>query len=196
MKPTAKDKLLAASFKLIRTKGYSSTTVDELCEEAGVTKGAFFHHFKSKEDLAVAAAQHWSATTGEFFKAADYNNKKDPLDRTLAYVDFRIEILKGKVPEITCLVGTMVQEAYHAYPEIRKACFESIFHHAETLENNLSLSKSKYCPRSKWSPKSVALHTQAVIQGAFILVKASGDVKVAEDSLMHLKSYIQMLHNA
>ena len=60
----AKQKLLDAAFALIRERGFSATTVDALCERAGVTKGAFFHHFKSKDELGVAAAEHSSAVTG------------------------------------------------------------------------------------------------------------------------------------
>ena len=73
IKTSARDKLLEAAFALIRAKGYSATTVDELCAAAGVTKGAFFHHFESKEALAVAAANHWSSITGALFAAAPYH---------------------------------------------------------------------------------------------------------------------------
>ena len=52
----ARHKLLAAGMLLIRTKGYAATTVDELCAAADVTKGAFFHHFKSKDAFGVAVA--------------------------------------------------------------------------------------------------------------------------------------------
>jgi TetR/AcrR family transcriptional regulator, transcriptional repressor for nem operon len=44
-----------------------------------------------------------------------------------------------------------------------------------------------------WTAKSLALHTQAVIQGAFILAKATGGAEIAADSLDHLRSYIEML---
>ena len=53
-KPDARSKLLDAALSVIRTKGYSATSVGELCTVAGVTKGAFFHHFKSKDDLIAA----------------------------------------------------------------------------------------------------------------------------------------------
>ena len=49
-------KLLDAALTVIRTKGYTATTVDDICVAAGVTKGSFFHYFKSKEDLALASA--------------------------------------------------------------------------------------------------------------------------------------------
>lgn len=109
-RPSAKTKLLDAALAVIRAKGYAATTVDKLCQTAGVTKGAFFHHFRSKDDLAVAAADYWSETTGEFFGAAPYHHHEDPLDRVLAYVDFRKSIIQGDLPAFTCLVGTMVQE--------------------------------------------------------------------------------------
>jgi DNA-binding transcriptional regulator YbjK len=44
----ARQKLLDAALSLIRTKGYTATTIDELCAKAGVAKGSFFHHFKEQ----------------------------------------------------------------------------------------------------------------------------------------------------
>ena len=108
----ARTKLLQAALGVIRTKGYTATTVDELCAAAGVTKGAFFHHFDSKEALAVAAADFWSETTGALFAAAAYHDQADPLDRVLGYIDFRASLLAGPVEAFTCLVGTMVQEVF------------------------------------------------------------------------------------
>ena len=58
-KLSAKDKILDAALMVIRAKGYTATTVDDLCAASDVTKGAFFHHFKSKDDLAIAAADPW-----------------------------------------------------------------------------------------------------------------------------------------
>ena len=55
----SKTKLLDAALHVIRVKGYAATTVDDICHEAGVTKGSFFHHFKSKDELALAATSYW-----------------------------------------------------------------------------------------------------------------------------------------
>ena len=123
---------------MLRGKGYAATSVDDLCAAAGVTKGAFFHHFKSKEDLAVAAADYWSETTAAFFASAPYHAHADPLQRLLGYIDFRKAILIGDIPEFTCLAGTMVQETYATNPSIRDACARAIFDHAETLEADIA----------------------------------------------------------
>ncbi len=192
-KPGARPKLLAAALSLIREQGYSSTSVDELCAEAGVTKGAFFHHFKTKDALGVAAANHWSEITGAFFETAPYHQLRDPLLRVLGYLDFRKAILKGDIAEFTCLVGTMVQEIYGTRPEIRAACEASICGHAAKLEADISAAMKRRRLRVRWTAASLALHTQAVLQGAFILAKAAGSAAVAAASIDHLHRYIELL---
>jgi TetR/AcrR family transcriptional repressor of nem operon len=111
-RPDSKNKLLDAAMHIIRSKGYSATTVDDICHHAGVTKGSFFHHFKSKEELALAAAQHFSDMADSLFASAPYRHAQDPLERVLGYVDFRASILNGELYEYTCLLGSMVQETY------------------------------------------------------------------------------------
>jgi TetR/AcrR family transcriptional regulator, transcriptional repressor for nem operon len=192
-RPDARAKLLDAAVGLVRAQGYAATSVDELCRAAGVTKGAFFHHFKSKDDLAIAAAHHWSETTGALFASAPYHDHADPLDRVLAYIDFRAALIAGAPAEFSCLVGTMVQEAFGANDDIRAACEASIFGHAATLEADIEAARNKYKIKSDWTAKSLALHTQAVLQGAFILAKAQGGPEIARDMAGHLKRYVQLL---
>jgi len=189
----ARENLLQAAIKLIRQHGYNGTTVDDLCAEAGVTKGAFFHHFKSKDDLAKVAADYWSAATGELFANAAYHKQEDALDRVLGYVDFRGELIEGDVSEFTCFVGTMVQEAYQDVPEIRRACQESILGHADTLTDDIREAMAKNGISGDWTPESLAHHTQAVLQGAYILAKATGGSEIALESVRHLHRYIELL---
>jgi len=193
LKATARSKLLDAALTVIRTKGYSATTVDDLCAAAGVTKGAFFHHFPSKDALGVAAAEYWSEMTGTLFAGAPYHAPEDPLDRLLAYLAFRKELLAGELPEFTCLVGTMVQETYDTVPAIRDACARSITGHAETIEADIEAAIHARGLTPTWSAKSLALHTQAVIQGAFILAKSGGGAQIAADTIDHLIRYVKLL---
>jgi TetR/AcrR family transcriptional repressor of nem operon len=192
-KTGARQKLLDAALSLIREKGYSSTSVDELCTHAGVTKGAFFHHFKSKDALAVAAANHWSEITGAFFETAPYHQHSDPLDRVLGYLEFRKAILAGEIAEFTCLVGTMVQEIYGTHPDIREACEASISGHAAKIETDIAEAMKRYRIRAPWTAESLALHTQTVLQGSFIMAKAKGGATVAAASIDHLHRYIELL---
>jgi TetR/AcrR family transcriptional repressor of nem operon len=194
-RPSAKSKILDAALMVIRAKGYTATTVDDLCAASDVTKGAFFHHFKSKDDLAVAAADYWSDMTDKLFAAASYRTLSDPLDRVLGYIDFRKTILTASVPEFTCLVGTMVQETYDSHPAIRDACARSIRGHAKKIEADLAAAIKARGLKPEWTAGSLALHTQAVLQGAFILAKATGGPKLAAESIDHLRRYVELLFN-
>lgn len=190
----ARTRLLQAARDVVRQKGFTATTVDDLCKAAGVTKGAYFHHFESKEALGVAAADFWAETTSDLFKAAPYHAPADPLDRVLAYIDFRKTIITGPIESWTCLVGTMTQEVFDTYPAIRDACADSILGHAATLEADLKAAMvARDIVGDGWSAASLARHTQAVLQGAFILAKATGDPDIARESIDHLSRYVALL---
>ena len=192
-KTSSREKLLNAAIKLVREHGYHATSVEDLCKEASVSKGAFFHHFKSKDDLAQMAAQFWDERTGKMFAEAPYHDHENPLDRVLGYVDFRGQIIDGDVHEFTCFVGTMVQEAYRDAPEIRRACRDSIFGHASTLTGDIEAAIEEAGIKPRWSAESLAQHTQAVLQGAYILAKATDGRDAALESVAHLRRYIELL---
>jgi TetR/AcrR family transcriptional repressor of nem operon len=189
----SKAKLLAAMLKVVRAKGYTAARVEDVCAEAGLTKGSFFHHFESKEDLALAAVAHWDASTSQFFAAAPYHDSVDPLGRLIAYIEFRKAILVGDLPDFTCFVGTIVQEVYRTHPEVSAACERNISGHAKTLEADIRAAMRDHDVSGTWTPESLALHIQAVIQGGFILAKAKGSAAVAAESLDHLRGYLELL---
>src|SRR5260370_37338523 len=143
-------KLLDAAVHVIRAKGYSAARVEDICAEAGLTKGAFFHHFASKEACAIAAAAHFAANADAVFDAAPYSLRADPRARLLGYVDFRKAILEGELPQFTCLLGTMVQEAYESHPAIRQACDRYLRAHADRLAADIAEAKALYAPDAEW----------------------------------------------
>jgi TetR/AcrR family transcriptional repressor of nem operon len=189
----ARTRLLEAARDTIRAKGFSATSVEEICALAAVTKGSFFYHFASKEALGVAAAQHWAETTSAFFAQAPYHAPDDPLDRVLAYVAFRKSIISGDLVQSTCLVGTMAEEVYATSDAIRAACAASIFGHAATLEADIEAAMRARGVTGGSSAASLARHTQTVIQGAFVLAKAGNDPALAREGLDHLESYFRLL---
>ena len=133
--------------------------------------------------------------TGEFFALAPYTKLEDPLDRVLGYVDFRKAIIQGEVPQFSCFVGTMAQEIHQTNPAIRAACDASIREHAARVEADIALAMEDRGVKADFSAKSLALHMQAVIQGAFILAKAENGQETAKECIGHLRRYIELLFN-
>lgn len=188
----ARTRMLDAALTILRTRGYAATTVDDICAAAGVTKGAFFHHFRSKEDLGVAAAAHFSAWLEALFVRSGWRDHADPLDRVLAYLDFRIAIFRGVFSHFTCLLGMLVQEIYVTSPAIRAACLAGIELHAAPLEAEIAAAIQARGIRDV-TASALTIHVMAVIQGAFVLAKAEGAPDRAIESLRHLRRYVAML---
>jgi TetR/AcrR family transcriptional repressor of nem operon len=174
-------------------KGYAATTVEEICAKAGVTKGAFFHHYPSKQSLTVAAVNDWAQKCAAFYAAAAYHQFDDPLDRFLGFLDFRKDMLKGPIALVSCPVGTMIQEVFETHPDILRACEECISGQVADVQSDIAAAIDLYGVRFNWTAESLAFHTHAVLQGIYILAKAKGSIRVAEQSIDHLRSYVELL---
>jgi len=191
--PLARAKLLDAAITLVRQQGYAATSVEDVCRAAGVSKGAFFHHFADKDAMALAAAARWTEITAPLFASAPYQDAPPGLPRLIAYLDFRKAILKGSTAEFTCFAGTMAQEIHCTSEPIRAAVEHCISSHAATLEADFTLAILTARRPEALTAQDLALHTQVVLQGAFVLAKAQGGPEIAAQSIDHLKRYLTLL---
>jgi TetR/AcrR family transcriptional repressor of nem operon len=83
----AKEKLTEAALGLIWTSGYGATSVDDICEKAQVKKGSFYHFFKSKADLEIAALEaNWQQSKQRWNDL--FSPSVPPLQRFENYFDF------------------------------------------------------------------------------------------------------------
>jgi TetR/AcrR family transcriptional repressor of nem operon len=108
-------------------------------------------------------------------------------------VDFRKALLSGELPDFTCLAGTMVQEIYDTHPALREACSRVITGHAAILVPDIEAAMRARDMHPEWTAESLALYTQATIQGAFVLAKAKYSSEVAAACIEHLRRYIELL---
>lgn len=189
---SSRSRLLRANIDLVRANGYASTRVEDVCAAASVTKGSFFHHFESKEDLAIAAARQWGDGAVHLFAGAPYMSEPDPLDRLLGYLRFRRELISGHIREWSCYAGTAIQETHETHPAIRDACAGSIDAHLAQVTQLVNAALTAQ-PVPRLNAESLALHIQAVLQGAFVVAKARQDAQVAIECIDHLYRYVELL---
>jgi TetR/AcrR family transcriptional repressor of nem operon len=190
----ARARLLEAGRTLVRHRGFAATSVDDLCAAAGVTKGAFFHHFPSKEALGVALIEDWTATTAALFGAHPYNTLPDPLDRVFGYLDLRREILEQPIPEFSCVAGTTVQEAYETSTPIRTAAARSVQSGSDHVRPHLAAALAAH-PVAGVTAESLARQFQVAVQGGIVLAKALNDPTPAREAFDHLERYLRLMFN-
>ena len=188
-----KDKLLDAAQRLMLAKGFPATTVDGICQEAGLTKGSFFHYFESKDDLGKAVLDRYAERGLGELESAPFRRHSDPLKRIVASIDFWIDRINDPSTECGCLLGHFAQELSETHPEIRAQCARYFERWTQLLKHDFDYAKSAHRPRTQIDTQGLAEHYVAVLEGSLVLTKAKHDRKVFERSLTHLKRYIRAI---
>jgi TetR/AcrR family transcriptional repressor of nem operon len=173
--------LIRAMRDLALTKGLPATTVDEVCERAGVTKGSFYHHFAGKDEIAEAAlAAHFddlrnALTTGEWTRAAE------PTCRWRAFVANAAEVCAGPVLADGCLLGLFSLELAEQAPRVREqvtGMFDQLRAVARELIAEAAAAKDR-----QLDVDAVAAQFLVVLEGAALIAKAHDDRAVASRAM-------------
>jgi len=171
--PETKRKLVDAGMNLMRERGFNATTVDEICAAAGVTKGGFFHYFKSKDDIAKAALASFHEVKLKAYADAPFRKLANPLDRVF--------------------IGVFAQELAFTNPELRSACLSYLSKIAEDFGKDLAEAKAAYAPHASFDPKRLAMLYVSIVQGSLILAKVAEDSDAVEANIEQFRSYLRTL---
>jgi TetR/AcrR family transcriptional repressor of nem operon len=184
-------RLLDAAQALMLSKGFTATTVEEICEKAKLTKGSFFHYFASKDELGRVLLERFCAD-GERMHAAFAGADPDPLKRVYAYLDnFVKEAAASPMPG--CLMGMFAQELCDLNPEIRATCERGFAGWAKAFGHLLAEAKAARAPKRLFEPQALAEHLIAVLEGSLILARAKEEPGVVVQNLRHYAAYVKSL---
>ena len=192
--PETKRKLVDAGVDLMRARGYNATTVDDICAAAGVTKGGFFHYFKSKDDIARASVTHFYEERAKDYEAAPFRKLADPLDRVFGRLDYVKESSCGK-SHVTkgCLIGVFAQELAFANPEIRDLCQNFSTRMVRDFSHDLAEAKAAHAPDAKFDPKTVAQLYVAIVQGSLMLAKIADSNDIMRENIEQFRAHLKIL---
>jgi TetR/AcrR family transcriptional repressor of nem operon len=192
--PETKRKLVDAGVKLMRARGYNATTVDDICADAGVTKGGFFHYFKSKDDIAHTALAHFHEARMKSYEDAPFRKLADPLDRVFGRLDFVKSSIGGE-HHVTkgCLIGMFAQELAVTNPEIGDVCQNYFGRMVRDFSRDLAEAKAAHAPDAKFDPKGLAQLYLAIVQGSLMLAKIAGGNEVLRDNIEQFRNHLRFL---
>jgi TetR/AcrR family transcriptional regulator, transcriptional repressor for nem operon len=100
----AKQRLMQAVGELIWKGSYGTTTIDQICERAGVKKGSFYYFFESKADLAAAAVEQECSKLRPELDAI-FSPTVPPLERLRKYCEFGYRLQERMKCECGCVLG-------------------------------------------------------------------------------------------
>jgi TetR/AcrR family transcriptional repressor of nem operon len=190
---SAKTKLLDSGRELMLRRGYTATSVDEVCAQAGVTKGSFFHHFSNKEEFGKALLGHHWSTMQEQLGAAPFMSLDDPLARVHGYLDVFVALAHDPQVEQSCLFGNLAQEVAPTNEPLRAECAGGFGRWTEQLAAELEAAKQRHAPGARFDPAALAEYFIAVYEGSLVLAKANGDERVLADNVEHFRRYLDVL---
>jgi len=187
-----KRKLVDATLRLMLQQGFAATTVDQICVEAQLTKGSFFHHFESKEAISHAAVDAWAAFGTGLYSAAWKDPGLDPLEQL-----HRIfEIMTGfnlRDEPCLCMVGMMSQEMALKNPMMRAVCERHLNDWTEMVARMLSAAKKLHSPAVDFDPESVAWFLNSLWQGSMLIGKTRQMPKMVIDNIRQARFYVDSL---
>ncbi len=171
-------------------QGYAGTSVDQICAEAGVTKGGFFHYFPNKEQACRAAMEVWSDNWEALLETSKLDQILDPLDRLLTLFD----VMEASYPAAPgCLVGTISQELSHPNEPIRDACQSHFDRWVDRVEKLIADAKAAYPPAIDFDPRDAAWFLCTVVQGTMLILKSHRDPQFIVSNVWHMRAYVESL---
>lgn len=187
-----KEKLLDAAQALFRLRGYAETTVDDICDRAGTTKGAFFHHFEGKDDVALSALDRFTARRLSVVNES-LGSAVDPVERLFAHVEQVIAVSSGRKRPAGCLLGIFALELGLLRGEYRAACKRYLGTWQRAVAAMIQDALRATGRDSGPSARDLAAYFISVFEGSMIVFRATGDRGIYARNLGLFRDHLRLL---
>jgi TetR/AcrR family transcriptional repressor of nem operon len=167
-----KDLILEAGMKVMATRGYNGTSIQDIVDAADVPKGSFYTYFKSKEDFAIAALDMVA-------DAKMQESRKLLSDRSIPPLARLVRLFKEKVDTITeeqcggCFIGNMCQEMADSSEAIRLKVRQMLRNKTQMVEDLLEEARMDGSLKSPLPSAALAEFLFNAWEGSLMRMKAS-----------------------
>lgn len=193
--PALRDRILDAAQDLVLRSGFSATSVDTILAATGASKGAFFHHFPTKQALGAALVERYARADAEvldrFLTEAERASDDEARQLLELIAAFERAVADPAMVQPGCLFVSFVYE--HAGPETAGLIVESIELWRSRILAKLERAALLHPPAVPVDLLSLADQVFTVFEGSFILARATGDPTRVQSQLTHLRTYLSLL---
>jgi TetR/AcrR family transcriptional repressor of nem operon len=171
-----RERILDTAQGLILEKGFAATSLDDVIRAAGLTKGAFFHHFRSKSDLARQLVERFAAFDFELFDKWEQRAEAlsdSPYQTIVIFIKLFEEWLSSlPSPFAGCLFAVYVQEAEAFDSDINAFVRTSLERWQGYYERMFTVLLAVRRPKIDATARELAEQYVSTMEGAFILARA------------------------
>jgi TetR/AcrR family transcriptional repressor of nem operon len=195
-----RERILDASQQLVLAHGFAATSVDDVIAAAGTTKGGFFHHFPSKQDLASALVARYAAADMALLDELSARSERlsaDPLQQLLLFVGLLAEAVEehgGDDPG--CLFTTFLYERDLVDGATRATIAAAMHSWRDRTREKLERAAERYPPRIEVDLEAVADQLTTLLEGAYVLSRALDDPRLIRGQLEQFRTYLALLFAA
>ena len=190
-------RIMDVAQQMVLDLGLAGTSVEKVIDRAGVTKGTFFYHFKTKHDLAAALIQRYADDDQHHFvdtMAKAEQLARDPLQQLLIFVGLFIEMTEQlEEPFPGCLYASYCYQSGAISPQSMAQVERMMHFWRDRLTHKVREVAAEYPPRIPVDWHQVADHVLTTFEGAFILSKVMREPKLASEQLVQCRNYLELL---
>jgi TetR/AcrR family transcriptional repressor of nem operon len=192
-----RERILDSAQRLILDQGLAATSIDAVIADAGTSKGAFFHHFPSKNQLARAIVERYAegdVAQLEDFMARVESETDDPAEQVVAFIRLFEEAAEELVTvQPSCLYVSYIYERQLFDDGTNEVIAEAVLAWRSRLLEKLEAAAVLHPPRTAVDLESLADHLLVAFEGAFVFTRALGDPSIMRQQLEHVRRYIALL---
>jgi TetR/AcrR family transcriptional repressor of nem operon len=193
----ARDRILSAAKALVMKKGFAATSLDDILKSAGLTKGAFFHYFKGKADLARELVE-WHARQDlamfEELAAKAETESDDPLEQAIIFLEaFEGYISNSDDPSPGCMYAVYTYESMQFDPSVRDFIADTLRQWTSIYVRKFQDVIDRHKPALPVTARQLAEMIVSIIEGGLVLQRAYGDVRVTSRQSEQFRNYLRLL---
>ena len=195
-----KELILDCTQELVYERGFSATTLDLVLEKAKLTKGAFFHHFKSKDDLATSLIERYligeAMLLNSLVERAEQVTR-DPLQQVLAMIGFLIDDIDiGGPLSKGCLFASYAFELAEFDENVRALSKQGFTKWREVIGDKFEKAMEKYQPKIPVSAMDLTENMLASFEGGIVIFRMEGSPHIISHSMIAFRNYVTLLFEA